>query len=93
PAPVKEEKKAEEKPVQIKDSQQARAESKEERRRRKEVEKLENEIAELDFKIADIEQQLSSPMGAEEVEKLSKEYSRLKDERDSKLEKWMEISS
>ena len=94
PAPVKEEKKpAEEKPVQIKDSQQARAESKEERRRRKEVEKLENEIAELDFKIADIEQQLSSPIGAEEVEKLSKEYSRLKDERDSKLEKWMEISS
>ena len=94
PAPVKEEKKpAEEKPVQIKDSQQARAESKEERRRRKEVEKLENEIADLDFKIADIEQALSSPVSAEDVEKLSKEYSRLKEERDSKLEKWMEISS
>ena len=94
PAPVKEEKKpAEEKPVQIKDSQQARAESKEERRRRKEVEKLENEIAELDYKISDIEQALSSPVIAEDVEKLSKEYSRLKEERDSKLEKWMEISS
>ncbi|MBP5391482.1 MAG: ABC-F family ATP-binding cassette domain-containing protein [Bacteroidales bacterium] len=94
PAPVKEEKKpAEEKPVQIKDSQQARAESKEERRRRKEVEKLENEIAELDYKISDIEQALSSPVSAEDVEKLSKEYSRLKEERDSKLEKWMEISS
>ena len=94
PAPVKEEKKpAEEKPVQIKDSQQARAESKEERRRRKEVEKLENEIADLDFKIADIEQALSAPVSAEDVEKLSKEYSRLKEERDSKLEKWMEISA
>ena len=29
----------------------------------------------------------------EDIEKLSKEYSRLKGERDSKLEKWMEISS
>lgn len=88
----KEEKKPEEKPVQIKDSQQARAESKEERRKRKEIEKLENEIAELDYKISDIEQRLSSPVSAEDVEKLSGEYSRLKEERDSKLDKWMEIS-
>ena len=88
----KEEKPAEEKPVQVKDSQQARAESKEERRRRKEIEKLENEIADLDYKISEIEQQLSSPVSAEEVERLSGEYSRLKEERDAKLEKWMEIS-
>lgn len=88
----KEEKKPEEKPVQIKDSQQARAESKEERRKRKEIEKLENEIAELDYKISDIEQRLSSPVSAEDVEKLSGEYSLLKEERDSKLNKWMEIS-
>lgn len=88
----KEEKKPEEKPVQLKDSQQARAESKEERRKRKEIEKLENEIAELDYKISDIEQRLSSPVSAEDVEKLSSEYSRLKEERDSKLDKWMEIS-
>lgn len=88
----KEEKKPEEKPVQLKDSQQARAESKEERRKRKEIEKLENEIAELDYKISDIEQRLSSPVSAEDVEKLSGEYSLLKEERDSKLNKWMEIS-
>ncbi|MBQ1882875.1 MAG: ABC-F family ATP-binding cassette domain-containing protein [Bacteroidales bacterium] len=92
PAVKEEAKKSEETASKPKDSQIARAESKEERRRRKEVEKLENEIAELDFKIEEIEMKLSSPESQQQVEELSKEYSRLKDERDQKLDKWMEAA-
>lgn len=92
PAVKEEAKKSEETASKPKDSQIARAESKEERRRRKEVEKLENEIAELDFKIEEIEMKLSSPESQQQVEELSKEYSRLKDERDQKLDKWMETA-
>ena len=92
PAEKEEAKKSEETASKPKDSQIARAESKEERRRRKEVEKLENEIAELDFKIEEIEMKLSSPESQQQVEELSKEYSRLKDERDQKLDKWMEAA-
>ncbi len=92
PAVKEEAKKSEETASKPKDSQIARAEIKEERRRRKEVEKLENEIAELDFKIEEIEMKLSSPESQQQVEELSKEYSRLKDERDQKLDKWMEAA-
>ena len=92
PAVKEEAKKSEETASKPKDSQIARAESKEERRKRKEVEKLENEIAELDFKIEEIEMKLSSPESQQQVEELSKEYSRLKDERDQKLDKWMEAA-
>lgn len=92
PKPPQEKKEDPKKAAPAKDSQIARAESKEERRKRKDVEKLENEIAQLDNKIGEIELQLSSPKSEQQVAELSAKYSQLRQERDAKLDRWMEIA-
>ncbi|MBO6223635.1 MAG: ABC-F family ATP-binding cassette domain-containing protein [Bacteroidales bacterium] len=92
PKPPQEKKEDPKKAAPAKDSQIARAESKEERRKRKDVEKLENEIAQLDNQIGEIELQLSSPKSEQQVAELSAKYSQLRQERDAKLDRWMEIA-
>ncbi|MBQ1885994.1 MAG: ABC-F family ATP-binding cassette domain-containing protein [Bacteroidales bacterium] len=92
PKPPQEKKEDPKKAAPAKDSQIARAESKEERRKRKEVEKLENDIAQLDNQIGEIELQLSSPKSEQQVAELSAKYSQLRQERDAKLDRWMEIA-
>lgn len=92
PKPPQEKKEDPKNAAPAKDSQIARAESKEERRKRKDVEKLENEIAQLDNQIGEIELQLSSPKSEQQVAELSAKYSQLRQERDAKLDRWMEIA-
>lgn len=74
------------------DSQKFREESKEARRKRKEVEKIENEIAELDNELSKIEVALTQASEPDKITELSKKYSDVKSQRDSKMDLWMELS-
>ncbi len=65
----------------------------ENRKKKKDVEKLENQIAELDYKLSEIELKLSNNSPDTDIEKLSNDYLKTKENRDKLMEEWVLLSS